>query len=182
MFGLTFEKLLLIGVIAAFIIGPERLPQAAEQLRRFVRWAKSTATGAKERVREEMGDEFDEVDWRKLDPRQYDPRRIIREALLEDGEHEATNVGPRPGVGPGSGVASRSGVASGAEVAGPATRAAFDAPATSAGAPGASGAPGARVATADAPTAVREAAGGAVTLGAGGGVAAGAAPFDPEAT
>jgi sec-independent protein translocase protein TatB len=31
-----------------------------------------------------MGPEFDEVDWKKLDPRQYDPRRIIREALLDD--------------------------------------------------------------------------------------------------
>ena len=40
------------------------------------------ATGAKDRVREEMGPDFD-VDWKKLDPRQYDPRRIIREALTD---------------------------------------------------------------------------------------------------
>ena len=31
-----------------------------------------------------MGPDFDDVDWRTLDPRQYDPRRIIREALLDD--------------------------------------------------------------------------------------------------
>ena len=43
------------------------------------------ADGAKDRMREEMGPEFDEVDWKKLDPRQYDPRRIIREALVDDG-------------------------------------------------------------------------------------------------
>ena len=35
-------------------------------------------------MREEMGPDFDELDWKKLDPRQYDPRRIIREALLDD--------------------------------------------------------------------------------------------------
>jgi hypothetical protein len=35
-------------------------------------------------MKDEMGPEFDEVDWKKLDPRQYDPRRIIREALLDD--------------------------------------------------------------------------------------------------
>jgi len=34
-------------------------------------------------MRDEMGDDFDDVDWRKLDPRQYDPRRIIRDALLD---------------------------------------------------------------------------------------------------
>jgi sec-independent protein translocase protein TatB len=28
-----------------------------------------------------LGPEFDEVDWKKLDPRQYDPRRIVRDAL-----------------------------------------------------------------------------------------------------
>ena len=28
------------------------------------------------------------LDWRKLDPRQYDPRVIVREALLEDDEEQ----------------------------------------------------------------------------------------------
>lgn len=83
MFGLTFEKLLLIGVIAVFLLGPERLPYYAGQLGKFVRSLRDFANGAKDRMREEMGPEFDEVDWRKLDPRQYDPRRIIREALAD---------------------------------------------------------------------------------------------------
>jgi len=84
-FGLTFEKLLIIGVIAVFLVGPERLPHYAAQLARLVRTLRDMANGAKERLKDEMGDEFDEVEWRKLDPRQYDPRRIIREALLDDG-------------------------------------------------------------------------------------------------
>ena len=83
-FGLTIEKLLLIGVIAALIIGPERLPKYAESLARLSKRAREAMQGAKTRMRDEMGPEFDDVDWRKLDPRQYDPRRIIREALLED--------------------------------------------------------------------------------------------------
>jgi sec-independent protein translocase protein TatB len=83
-FGLTIEKLLLIGVIAALIIGPERLPRYAESLARLTKRAREAMQGAKTRMRDEMGPEFDEVDWRKLDPRQYDPRRIIREALLDD--------------------------------------------------------------------------------------------------
>jgi len=83
-FGLTFDKLIIIAVIAVFLIGPDRLPGYAAQLARLVRSLRSMADGAKDRMREEMGPEFDEVDWKKLDPRQYDPRRIIREALLED--------------------------------------------------------------------------------------------------
>ena len=84
MFGLTFEKLLIIGVIAVFLLGPERLPHYAAQLGRLVRQLRDMANGAKDRMRDEMGPDFDDVDWKKLDPRQYDPRRIIREALVDD--------------------------------------------------------------------------------------------------
>ncbi|SDB83209.1 twin-arginine translocase TatA/TatE family subunit [Microbacterium enclense] len=83
-FGLTIEKVLVIGLLAVLIIGPERLPQAAQSLRDLVRRAKVLSSGARERVRAELGDDFDDVDWTKLDPRQYDPRRIIREALTDD--------------------------------------------------------------------------------------------------
>jgi sec-independent protein translocase protein TatB len=90
-FGITIEKLLVIGVIAALIVGPERLPRYAESFARLVKKAGDYLRGAKERMREEVGPEIDELDWRKLDPRQYDPRRIIRDALLDD-----TPVAPRP--------------------------------------------------------------------------------------
>ena len=83
-FGLTFDKLLIIALIAVFLIGPDRLPGYAAQLGRLARSLRDMANGAKDRMREEMGPEFDEVDWTTLDPRKYDPRRIIREALLED--------------------------------------------------------------------------------------------------
>ncbi len=84
-FGLTFEKLVLIGVIAALVIGPERLPMMAEKLAAFVKMAGDYVRDTKANLRDEMGPEIDDVDWRKLDPRQYDPRRIIRDALLDDG-------------------------------------------------------------------------------------------------
>ncbi|TFC14545.1 Sec-independent protein translocase TatB [Cryobacterium algoritolerans] len=84
MFGLTFEKILLIGIVAVFLLGPEKLPHYAAQLARLVKQLRDMANGAKERMRDEMGPEFDDVDWKKLDPRQYDPRRIIREALIDD--------------------------------------------------------------------------------------------------
>lgn len=83
-FGLTFDKLLIIGIIAVFLLGPERLPYYASQLARLVRTVRTMADGAKDRMREELGPDFDDIDWKKLDPRQYDPRRIIREALTED--------------------------------------------------------------------------------------------------
>lgn len=94
MFGLTVEKLMLVGVIAAFLIGPERLPQFASLFANFVRQLKSFAETAKERVKDEMGPEYDEVDWKTLDPKQYDPRKIIRDALAQDGPPEQTRPLP----------------------------------------------------------------------------------------
>jgi sec-independent protein translocase protein TatB len=89
MFGLSFEKILLIGIVAAFLIGPQKLPHYAAVLARFVRQVRDFANGAKDRIKEEMGPEYDDIEWKSLDPRQYDPRRIIREALLEPSDEQA---------------------------------------------------------------------------------------------
>lgn len=84
MIGITPEKILIIALIVGLLIGPERLPAAAAALARFAKGARSLAFRARDQLKEDMGDEFDEVDWSKLDPTRYDPRRIIRDALRED--------------------------------------------------------------------------------------------------
>lgn len=136
-FGITIEKLLVIGVIAALIVGPERLPRYAESFARMVKKAGDYLRGAKERMREEVGPEIDELDWRKLDPRQYDPRRIIRDALLDDTPVAPRPAAPTPPAEPGPAAAPATGSAAallatatamnaasaGAEPAAPASRA-----------------------------------------------------------
>lgn len=94
MFGLSMDKIVVIIVVAVFLLGPERIPRYAAQLGRLVRSLREIANGAKDRLREELGPDFDDVDWKKLDPRQYDPRRIIREALLEESPMPLTIVQP----------------------------------------------------------------------------------------
>jgi sec-independent protein translocase protein TatB len=83
MFGISAGEFLVLMAVAAVVLGPERLPDYARQLARLVKSLREMAQGATTKVREEMGPEFDEIDWRKLDPRQYDPRRIVREALSD---------------------------------------------------------------------------------------------------
>lgn len=83
-FGLTFEKLLLIGMVALLIIGPDRLPAFAAQFARVVKSIRQMAKGAEQRLKDEMGDDFNVDEFKKLDPRQYDPRRIIRDALVDE--------------------------------------------------------------------------------------------------
>ncbi len=104
-FGLTMEKLILIGLIAVVLIGPERLPAAAESLRRAIVHLRGLAKTAQERVRDELGPEVTDVDWQRLDPRRYDPRRIVREALFADAEPIASTPTPTPTSGAGGGRA-----------------------------------------------------------------------------
>ncbi|WP_242496531.1 Sec-independent protein translocase TatB [Xylanimonas protaetiae] len=85
MFDINGGEFLIIVVLALVLIGPERLPQYAAQLARLVKRVRALAADAKDRVSDELGPELADVDWSKLDPRQYDPRRIVRDALLEDG-------------------------------------------------------------------------------------------------
>ncbi|MDQ1290100.1 MAG: sec-independent protein translocase protein TatB [Actinomycetota bacterium] len=83
MLGINGSEFIVLLVVAAVVLGPERLPHYAQQLARLIRELRRMATGAQEKVREELGPDFDEVDWRALDPRRYDPRRIVRDALKD---------------------------------------------------------------------------------------------------
>lgn len=84
MLGINGTEMLILVVVALVVIGPKRLPEYAQKLRDLVRQMRRMAEGAKDSVRRDFGDEFKDVDWQKLDPRQYDPRRIVREALVEE--------------------------------------------------------------------------------------------------
>ena len=86
MLGIDGGELVVLAALALVVIGPDRLPDYAVQLGRVVRDARAMAAGTREQLRAEMGPKLDELDWRKLDPRQYDPRRIFREALADTPE------------------------------------------------------------------------------------------------
>lgn len=80
MFGLSFEKLLLVAVVAGVIVGPQRLPAYAQKLAETIRSLRAFLDAARAQAERELGVPLAGVD---LDPRQFDPRRIVREALVE---------------------------------------------------------------------------------------------------
>jgi len=93
MFGLTFEKLFLVAIVAGLVIGPQRLPIYTHRLAELIRSVRSFVDASKARA-----------DLEALDVRQYDPRLIVRKALTEpataqpadeaDLEEQASRVRP----------------------------------------------------------------------------------------
>ncbi|MEZ2390222.1 twin-arginine translocase TatA/TatE family subunit [bacterium RCC_150] len=96
MFGIDAEKFFILLLIGALVIGPAKLPEYAAKLGRLMRELRRMANGAQQQLREELGPGFDDVQWQKLDPRQYEPRRIIREALTGDDTVTAPARPPLP--------------------------------------------------------------------------------------
>jgi len=83
-FDISGGEFLILLVVAVLVIGPERLPKYAEQLGQLAKRARMFLQETKSRVDDELGEDIKDVDWAALDPRKYDPRRIVREALLDD--------------------------------------------------------------------------------------------------
>ncbi len=100
MFGLTFEKLFLVAIIAGVVIGPHRLPLYAQRLGETVRALRTLVESTRTKAEAELGISLQRTEWESL--RQYDPRHIVRDALAEtapvdtrpDLEAEARRVRP----------------------------------------------------------------------------------------
>ncbi|MGW4483527.1 Sec-independent protein translocase protein TatB [Amycolatopsis sp. NPDC004368] len=79
-------EILVLIVAGLFILGPERLPEAASWLAKSVRKVREFANGARNQLREEMGPEFDQLrkpleDLRGL--RNFDPKRVVTQHLFD---------------------------------------------------------------------------------------------------
>jgi len=61
MFDLSLEKLFILAIVALLILGPQRLPTAAAWLARTLRQIRDFASDANQRLRSELGPEFDEL-------------------------------------------------------------------------------------------------------------------------
>lgn len=80
-------EILVLVVAGLFILGPERLPEAAAWLGRTIRQVREYATGARDQLRNELGPEFDELR-KPLDElrglRDLHPRSMVTKHLFDD--------------------------------------------------------------------------------------------------
>ncbi|WP_010614714.1 twin-arginine translocase TatA/TatE family subunit [Actinomyces oris] len=84
MFGINGNEFLVIILVAVIVVGPQRLPEYTRKLTQLVRQLRVFLDNARSQIAEEVGPEMADLDLSSLDPRQYDPRKIVRDALGED--------------------------------------------------------------------------------------------------
>ena len=76
--GLGGWEIVVLLIVFLVIVGPQRLPEVTRSLVQWVRKARRWVDDSRSTVEDEMGIAIEDL--KKYDPRQYDPRRIIREA------------------------------------------------------------------------------------------------------
>ncbi|MBB5159555.1 sec-independent protein translocase protein TatB [Saccharopolyspora phatthalungensis] len=108
---MSLEHLAILLIAGLFILGPEKLPQAAAWAGRTLREVRAYATDTQQRFRAELGDDFRQVQepleqlrepLQQLNAlRGIDPRRAVVNYLLDDRQaaapnEPATKSAPRP--------------------------------------------------------------------------------------
>lgn len=92
--SIGWGEIMVLLIVALFIFGPDRLPSIARDAAGAMQKVRGFVTGARAQIREELGDEFADIDLRSLNPREF-----VRRQLLDDDPPplvKRSNGQPRP--------------------------------------------------------------------------------------
>lgn len=98
MFDIGLAEMAVIAFVAILVLGPERVPEMARQLGRFLGQMRRMANSARDDLREELGPEFADLELRDLDPRTIVRKHIVE--AMEDDPDEADEPPRRSGLRP----------------------------------------------------------------------------------
>jgi sec-independent protein translocase protein TatB len=88
-------EFLLLLVLAVILFGPERLPDLARKAARLLRYLRTVAGSAQQQLSKELGPEFENVDFRDLNPKTFVQKHLLDdiEPVIADVKSEVTDVG-----------------------------------------------------------------------------------------
>lgn len=101
LFDLSFFKLLVLGVLALIIFGPERLPGMAAQAGRLLRELRKMADGAKSELEESLGPEFSQFS-QQFDITDLNPKNFVRKHVMNELTGEGSLLGGSAEAGNGA--------------------------------------------------------------------------------
>jgi sec-independent protein translocase protein TatB len=113
--SIGWGEIVVLGLAALFIFGPERLPGLAKDAATGLKKVREAITGVRGQLHDSLGDDFDHL--RDLDLRQYNPKTFIRQQLLADDEAPSARRGSATGTVGSAATAGAAGLVRGADVA-----------------------------------------------------------------
>jgi sec-independent protein translocase protein TatB len=88
-------EFVLLLVIAVILFGPERLPDLARKAARLLHYLRTIAGNAQQQLSKELGPEFDNVDFRDLNPKAFVQKHLLDdvEPMIADVKAEVSDAG-----------------------------------------------------------------------------------------
>lgn len=83
----------LLLVLAVILFGPERLPDLARKAARLVNFLRTTANNAQQQLTSQLGPEFENLDFRDLNPRSFIQKNLLDNSVVADVKAEIAGVG-----------------------------------------------------------------------------------------
>jgi sec-independent protein translocase protein TatB len=87
MIDFNVSEILILGVLAVIIFGPEKLPEVARKAARVLNYLRNIANDAQGRLRQELGPEFADLELADLNPRAF-----VQKNLLDPVQTEVKNL------------------------------------------------------------------------------------------
>lgn len=98
-FPISGPEFLVLLLVLTLIIGPSRMPEVAKTITQWLRAARLQLA----KLRAELDSQGDlglsEIDFTALDPRQYDPRRLVKQAVQEEMDEWKALISPLGSTG-----------------------------------------------------------------------------------
>ena len=88
--SIGWGEIVVLGLAALFIFGPERLPHLAKDAAAGLKRARGAMTGARGQLHDVLGPDFDHL--KDVDLRQYHPRSVLRRALADEDDDVPTGT------------------------------------------------------------------------------------------
>ena len=97
-------EFLLLLVLAVILFGPERLPDLARKAARVLRYLRTVAGSAQQQLSKELGPEFENLDFRDLNPRAFVQKHLLDdvEPIIADVKSEVADFGKTVNSSPDS--------------------------------------------------------------------------------
>ncbi len=91
MLGIGLPEMVVLGLVALFVFGPDRLPEVARQAGKMLRQVRQLMASAQTQISDELGPEFANLDL-------SDPKALVKKHLMgdDDDDEKPLRYGHRP--------------------------------------------------------------------------------------